>query len=259
MIDFFKGFFSLFRAFGFLRKHNLLWWYALPILLWLILVFGLTFSIAAWLAPIAEKYLAAFFSTPNAQDQGIWSLIKAWISAGLVFSLSWILRILIWVFLGRIAKYVNLIIFSPVLAWFSEKAEALVVGTEYTFSAIQVMKDAWRGVRITLRNLLIELLCMLGSVIALWFMPTFGFVISLLLFLVNSYFMGFSMFDYVLERKKYTLSESVALMRKKKLMVLGLGTAYNFISLFPFLDWVVAPTNGAIGAVLCATSDPEFV
>lgn len=62
--------------------------------------------------------------------------------------------------------------------------------------------------------------------------------------------MGFSMYDYVLERRGMNVSTSVSWIYKNKWKVIGNGLAYNLVFLIPFFSWVVAPVNAAVAAAI---------
>jgi CysZ protein len=251
MLGFITGFISFFSAFGFLAKHKLLRWYGLPLLLWIYLVAASSITLASLISPYIINILKLWFKLDvHATEDGFWSLMKYWVHAGLQIGTVWLVNLLLWYCLGRMMKYIILIIMSPLLAWLSEKAEAILTGKEYEFSWVQLIKDAWRGVKITLRNLSIELILMfLGFWLAIA-MPALSPFITLLLFAINCYFMGFSMFDYNIERRKMNVNQSVRFMRGNKMLVLGLGFAFNLLSCIPFADWVIAPINGSVGATL---------
>lgn len=259
MNGFLTGFTAFFEAFGFISRHKLMRWYLVPVILWIILVAGTSFSLAGWLAPIIKEWLNQWLGVELPSDKGTWwQTAREWLHTGLNVVSVWVIHLLLWYFLGRLMKYVILIITSPLLAWLSEKAEKIITGRDYPFSLWQLLKDAWRGILITLRNLFLEILMIAGGFILSLFFPAGGIFITLALFLVNCYFMGFSMYDYYTERRKMNIRRSVAFMRSNRMQVLGLGFAFNLMAWVPFADWVIAPVNGAIGAVLSLKNQPEF-
>lgn len=249
-----KGFTAFFSAFGFIFSHGLAAWYLVPIALYILLVVLLAFSLINWLDPILSSHLADWLDLDMASNgNGFWS--KAWslISAGLAIAASIAMKILIAYLLGRVMKYVILIITSPLLAYLSEKAEEIITGNTYPFNLAQFLKDILRGILITLRNLFLELIFIgIGFVIS-FFVPLLTPFVTIALYMLNCYFMGFSMFDYMAERKKMGIGQSVQYMRRNMGRVFGLGLAFNLISIIPFADWVIAPVNGAIGAVIADT------
>ena len=52
------------------------------------------------------------------------------------------------------AKYLVVIILSPLLAHLSQKTEQILTGNKYRFNLEQLIKDIRRGIRIALRNLI---------------------------------------------------------------------------------------------------------
>ncbi|MCC7298121.1 MAG: EI24 domain-containing protein [Bacteroidia bacterium] len=258
MNDLIKGFTAPFQAFGFIFSRGMAKWYLVPILIWVVLVFGSTFTLAGWLSPYIKTALENWLGESVGADANFWEMVKGWLHTGLQFASAWVLHILIWYFLGRIMKYVILIIMSPLLAYLSEKTESILTGKEYPFEIIQLLQDAWRGVLITLRNLGIELFFMAIGFFLSMVLPPVAPFIGLALFGLNSYFMGFSMFDYYTERQRMNISDSVGYIRQNRNKVLGLGLGFNVMSFVPFADWVIAPINGAVGAVLCLEHEPDF-
>lgn len=246
-----KGFTAFFSAFGFIFRHRLGIWYLVPVALYLLLVMVLSFSLAAWLAPIISDLLNNWFGLKASTNPGgFWEKAKSLFSASLSIAISIALKIMIGYLLGRIMKYIILIITSPLLAYLSEKAEEIRTGKTYPFRLAQFLKDILRGVLITLRNMLVELLFIgLGFVLS-FFVPVLAPFITAFLFCINCYFMGFSLFDYIVERRKMGLRSSIKYMRANMGKVFGLGLAFNLVSLIPYADWVIAPVNGAVGAVL---------
>jgi CysZ protein len=153
MQEFSRGFVAPFKAFGFIFKHRLAAWYLVPIGIWIVLIFGTTFSLASWLSPYVEQWLSDALGSAKLPEESFWTAAKSWLQTGIQFASAWVLRVLIWIALGRVMKYVILILMSPLLAWISEVTEEKLTGKEYPFDLMQLLSDAWRGVLITLRNL----------------------------------------------------------------------------------------------------------
>lgn len=250
MTDFFRGFSSFFQAFGFIFQHRMARWYLVPAILWVVLFFGTTFSLAAWLEPYVELWLENTFGIQIDADSSHES--KNWLKILLQYSIAWSLKIILWYAFSRFMKYIILIITSPLMAYLSEKTEEILTGNEYPFDFAQLLKDSLRGILITIRNLFIELTFMALAFGVAFVMPALVPFTTAGLFIVSSYFMGFSMFDYITERQKMNIKDSVNWMRKNKSMVTGLGVAYNLMSFIPVADWMIAPVNGSVGAVLAS-------
>ena len=255
MRAFIHGFLCFFRGIRFSMRNFGLWFLA-PLILWFVLVLGLTSffsdSILSYLYDFIE-YFTGIDLTKNSEFSD-WKSI-------LTVSLQWFLNIVVYVFfwylMSRYMKYLVLIILSPLFAYLSERTEEILTGKKYAFEFKQLVKDSVRGAGIAIRNLFIETIFIVVCGIASFIFPiispfTLGF-----LFLVNSYFMAFNFFDYVAERKRLNISESIRYMRANSYTLLGFGVAYNIVSFIPLLDWVLAPISAASGAVIADAELPE--
>jgi CysZ protein len=259
MQDFITGFLAFFKAFGFILSNRMGKWYLVPIILWVLLVATSTFTLAGWLSPYIREWIDAWLGIEvPAAERSFWSTAREWLHNGLRVASGWLITLLLWYLFGRMMKYIILIIMSPLLAWLSEKAEKIITGKDYPFSLFQLLKDAWRGILITIRNLIIELFLMALGFAGSFFFPAAAPFITLFLFAVNCYFMGFSMYDYYAERRKMGLRQSIAFMKQNRMMVTGLGFAFNLMAWIPFADWVLAPINGTVGAVISLKDSPDF-
>ena len=255
MKAFMHGFTCFFRGIGFsLYRFGL--WYFIPLILWFILVFGLTFQLSDFLLPYVFdliEYTTGIDLTQNS-DLSDWKEI-------LKFSFQWGLIVIVYVFfwyvLSRYMKYVVLILLSPLFAYLSERTEEILTGKTYSFEFKQLVKDSIRGAGIATRNLLIETVFMAICSIISFFFPVVSPFTLTFLFLVNSYFMAFNFFDYVAERKRMNIQESIRYMRANFSTLMGFGVAYNLVSFVPLLDWVLAPISAASGAVIADAELPD--
>lgn len=244
-----KGFLAFFSAFGFIWKHRLTPWYLAPIVLYFLLAGSLVVSLSVWFRPVVENVVTGWLGTP-VKSEGFWQTIRTWVTTGLQFASGWVASLLIFYLLSRVMKYVILIVLSPLLAWLSEKTEKIVTNKDYPFDAAQFIKDIIRGVAISVRNMVLELLMISLVFFIGFFLPMVAPFAGIVMFVISSYFMGFGLFDYYAERQKLSMGQSIRFMRNNRLKVTGLGIAYNLVSFIPFADWVIAPVNGAVGAVL---------
>jgi CysZ protein len=255
MKAFVHGFSCFFRGIGFsLHKFGL--WYFIPLILWFVLVFGLTFFFSDIILGYLYQLIEFLTGIDLTQEVGLsdWKGI-------LKFSFQWSLIILVYVFfwyvLSRYMKYVVLILLSPLFAYLSERTEEILTGKKYPFEFKQLVNDSIRGAGIALRNLFIETMIFgICSIISFFFPVVSPFTVAIL-FLVNSYFMAFNFFDYVAERKRMNISESIRYMRSNFYTLMGFGVAYNIVSFVPLLDWVLAPISAASGAVIADAELPE--
>jgi CysZ protein len=231
-------------------------WYFIPLILWFILVFGLTFQLSDFLLPYVFDLIeyTTGIDLTQSSDLSDWKEI-------LKFSFQWGLIVVVYVFfwyvLSRYMKYVILILLSPLFAYLSERTEEILTGKTYPFEFKQLVKDSIRGAGIATRNLLIETVFIAICSIISFFFPVVSPFTLTFLFLVNSYFMAFNFFDYVAERKRMNIQESIRYMRANFYTLMGFGVAYNLVSFVPLLDWVLAPISAASGAVIADAELPN--
>ncbi len=146
-----------------------------------------------------------------------------------------------------------LILFSPILSYVSEVTESRIYGTPGpTFSLRTLLQDLWRSIVINLRNLArMVVLILLAWLLVL--LPLIGAVISAsLIFLIQAYYNGFALMDYTLERKRYSVKDSVRFARSNRPRVIGVGIGFMSMMLIPVLGWFAAPTYGTVAATLGA-------
>lgn len=226
-------------------------WYLVPLILWLVLVVYLTISLSDIVLPYVNEWLKmipGFDAVPDKQSW--WATLRGWIASGISFSVALIIKILLWYLLGRYMKYAVQILLSPLLAYLSELTEEKLTGRTFPFNLPQFVSDVVRGILITLRNLLLETLLVAAGMVLSFFLPVFAPFVAGALFIINCYFMGFNFFDYVTERHRLGIGQSVQYMRRNRLTLIGFGLAYNLVSAIPVLDWLLAPLSAASGAVM---------
>ena len=219
--DFIDGITSYSRAFGYLRRENV-WVYALiPSLigmflggfaLWSILEFS--DNIGNWLT---SRYPFDF-------GADVVATASVWIS-GLAMSAFTLL----------IFKYLILIISAPFMSPLSEKIEQMELGQSKRsgFNPAQLLSDLWRGLRISLRNIIREIgLTIVLLILGLF--PLFSVFTPVLIFLVQAYYAGFGNMDYTLERY-HGVRGSVQFVRKHKGLALGNGSIFMLAMTIPFI------------------------
>ncbi len=148
---------------------------------------------------------------------------------------------------------VVLIIFSPILSYVSEVTESRVCGTAGPAVSLRsLLHDLWRSIVINLRNLTrMIVLILLAWLLVL--LPLIGAVISAcLIFLIQAYYNGFALMDYTLERKRFSVKDSVRFARSNRPRVIGVGIGFMTMMLIPVLGWFAAPTYGTVAATLGA-------
>lgn len=171
-------------------------------------------------------------ATATSMNGIIWYLIKL------------MAEILIATTLMRFAKYLVVILLSPLFSKISEKVEFILTGNRYRFNFNQLVNDVKRGFRIGIRNMMWEVFFF--TVVFLVGTVGWGdFALSPvrhILFFISFYYYGFSFMDYIHERLKMNLQESIRLARENRGIALSIGSVYsvmiwNFIDLSTLFDW----------------------
>ena len=239
------------RATPFLFKNGMGWWYVVPVLLYLILFFATFFGFSQWASPYAEEWVASHLDvTMPKEDVEWWRTVLSFLAKSAVFLTGFVIKFLVFLILSQVMKYIILILMSPVLAYLSEKTESILTGADYPFDLKQFLKDVARGIFFALRSLFAEFgIIALVGILSFFISVLLPFT-AIFLFFINCFYMGVSLMDYVAERRKLSIGESMSFMRKNKGTLIGIGLMFNLIYRIPFLGIVVAPINGAVGCVL---------
>ena len=235
-------------AFRFAFRHGLGWLFLVPVLLWPLLFFGL---FALLQGPVDElsKWLVILVRSPmNEPEASWWSSVRAFLGGAWELLTIIVLKTAIAYLLYKVNKYLVLILLSPVLAYASERTEEILTGKRFPFGLVQLLKDALRGSLIALRNGFIELVVGIGVWALTLVFPPFAPLSLVLLFVVSAYFYGFSMFDYVYERRRMRIGESTRAVKDRLGAVLANGALFGLFMKVPLLGVMLGPPMGAIGA-----------
>lgn len=163
-------------------------------------------------------------------------------------AIDWILRSLFWIFMIWLFfasyKYIVLTILSSYLSSLSEALEAHIRGRKPNPIGFQdYVKDMARAFRLSIRNLIRETIYCFAA----GFVPIVG---PVLILGISAYYYGFGYVDYVLERKRFTVKQSVRFMRKHSGLAVGLGTPAMLLMFIPILGWMIAPVYATAAATL---------
>lgn len=239
-------------AFGFAMRNGLGWVFLAPVLLWMLLFFGV-FALLQGPANELSAWLAALLQIPmSADDSSWWSNAKAFLSGAWELLTLIVLKAAIAYVLYKVNKYLVLILLSPLLAYISERTEEILTGKQFPFSWGQLLKDALRGSLIAFRNGFIELVASIGIWALTLMFPPFAPLAFVLLFVTSAYFYGFSMFDYVFERRRMRIGESVRAVNDRMGAVIANGMLFSLLMKIPLLGVMLGPPMGAIGASIAA-------
>jgi CysZ protein len=210
---------SYWRAIQFIHKHKLYWYFPIPAAL-MLLIYYIGNEFATWQASWDPRLGCLECANMN---ETIWFMIKM------------LLSITIGLILMKFAKYIVVVILSPLLSILSQKVEKKLTNNTYPFSLKQTLHDVRRGLRIALRNVMWEYIFFLIILLV----SAFGWEeahqspIFYLTFVIGFFYYGFSFIDYINERRRLDIDQSIHFIRKHRGLAIAIGTIYSLLILVP--------------------------
>ncbi|MBS1925123.1 MAG: EI24 domain-containing protein [Bacteroidetes bacterium] len=234
---------SYLEAHRFISRHKLWKWILVPGFL-----YTLMFMAGIWLFWVTSNEATQLLLNKTGIREWLENFKNGWMNFLVI-----ICQIIIWMvslmFYFSLFKFIFLIIGSPLFSYLSEKTDTILTGKDFPFSFSKLMNDAWRAIKIALRNLLWQSLYML-SLFLLSFFPLFGWVTPLVGLLVECYYLGFSMLDYSSERNNLSAMQSIQFIGRHKGLAIGNGFVFYLMHLVPIIGWLLAPSYAVIAATL---------
>jgi CysZ protein len=130
---------------------------------------------------------------------------------------------------------------APFMSPVSEKIEAHLLGENskliHQHRNTSFQEQLWRGIKINLRNLFMEL-WLTAIILIISLIPVIGWFTSLLLFFIQAYYAGFGNMDYTLERH-FKYKESLTFVRKNRGIAIGNGIVFMLFLLIPVVGVIL--------------------
>lgn len=167
----------------------------------------------------------------------------------LFMMVSLMLRLILVFFYFSLFKYLFLIIGSPLFAYLSEKTQGILEGRDFPFSFSQLLRDAWRGTRLALRNTLWQTVYMV-ALLLLSLIPVVGWIAPLIALFVECYYYGFSMIDYSCERNRLSPAQSIDFIGRHRGLAIGNGLIFYIMHGVIIIGWILAPAYAVVAATL---------
>lgn len=145
--------------------------------------------------------------------------------------------------------FVFMVVGVPYFSFISAKTEDYLHQTAYPFSWGSFFKEIRRGLSISIRTTFKQFLAIIGITV-LSFIPVLGIVAPLLTFIVQAYYNGIILTDYTLERRGYSVRESLQFYEGGKDEMFAIGLGFMFLLLVPVVGWFLAPTYGLVASAL---------
>ena len=243
------GFKSYGKAVKFIIERKWYWYLAIPAVLMLII-----YKLGAMLRD--------HHSTPTADNMNeiVWFIIYVFI------------EIMIANLLMKFSKYLVVIILSPMLSSMSMKTEKVLTGKTYPFDFKQLVHDIKRAMKIVIRNIMWEtLFILIISIVAyIGWEDSKNSPIFYLTYAIGFFYYGFGFLDYILERRRMNMDQSITFVRDHRGLAVAIGCVYSILILVPvdlgaLFDWsnFNEDTAGTLGKFflhmflwLCASAAP---
>ena len=215
------GFRAYYKAFKFIMEHKIYWYVGIPA----VLMLGI-YQVGYLIKMHAPE------STATNMNEIVWYMIRL------------LIEISIAILLMRFAKYLVVILLSPLLSHLSQKVEFLLTGNQYEFNMGQLMLDVKRGVKIAVRNIMWEyfFFIIVFIVAKLGWKNAEDSPLFYLIFVIGFFYYGFSFLDYINERLRLNMDESVRFARKNRGLAVAIGCVYSIMIWVPvdlkaLFDW----------------------
>ncbi len=234
------GFSSYFKAVELIFTTNLWLYFLFPVFLNVLLFFG-GYAFISSLSEIVFTQITDWIGLSSGAE-------NSWIPKFLYWFVWIIFKILYFLVFAYFGGYIVLIILSPVLALLSEKCEEKISGKKYPFNPDQFIRDIFRGIAISMRNMLFQTFFSIITFI-LSFVPVIGFLMPFVMFFIAAYYYGFAFLDYNLERRKLSIHKSVEYMKKRKGLAIANGFIFSIFLLIPFCGVSLAGFAAIISVV----------
>ncbi|SFT88667.1 CysZ protein [Lishizhenia tianjinensis] len=222
-MEFFKhfalGIKNYYKAVRFIIAHKLYWYFPIPALLMLGIYFVGNQALT-WQSTWSEQLGCLECETMN---DTIWFVLKL------------LLSITVGLILMKFAKYIVVVLLSPMISLISQKVETILTGKKYPFDFNQTLHDVQRGIQIAFRNVMWEyfffLIILIFSFIG-WDDPKAS-PIFYLTFVIGFFYYGFSFIDYVNERRRLDIDQSIFFVRNHRGLAVAIGSIYSIFILVP--------------------------
>jgi CysZ protein len=142
----------------------------------------------------------------------------------------------LYIIFTQFTLYIVVVLLSPILAILSQKIETILTGNKYPFIFKNLVNDIKRGATIAFRNLIwyyIFVGIFLG-IVSFFDLSAKSFIIFAIPFIVGFYYYGFSFIDYVNERRRLNIQQSVYFVSQHKGLAIAIGSIYSTLFLMYF-------------------------
>jgi len=144
-------------------------------------------------------------------------------------------------------KHIVMALSAPFMSPVSEKIEAHLLGADAQSNRnTTFIQQLFRGIRLNLRNLLRELMLVIPLVL-LSFIPVIGIAFTILIFLVQAYYVGFGNMDYTMERH-FNYKQSIQFVKQHRGTAIGNGLVFMLMLFIPVVGFILTLPISVVAA-----------
>jgi len=137
-------------------------------------------------------------------------------------------------------EFVVLTLFSPVMSLLSEHIENIFNEKEYDYNIKRFLRETLRTVGILFTGFMFSFFAILLWRLIAW-AGDLQILTPYIVFLIKAFFIGFSFFDYNLERELRSVANSWQYALKRPLIMMFVGGFFSILFLIPILGVMIAP------------------
>ena len=219
----YEGSTAYFKVYEVISRLKLWKFFAIPMLISFI-VFLMILFISFSFSDAIGNYISSFWTWDFGRDT--------------INSLSRIFGGLLITVIGFISfKHITMALSAPFMGPISKIIEDDFNGVVSQTNTSTPSGLLLRGIRISLRNLLRELVLSI-PILLFGLIPIIGFFSVILLFLMQAYFAGFGNMDYTLERH-FSYQKSIFYVKNNRGLAIGNGIVFMLFLLIPFVGVIL--------------------
>lgn len=228
-----NGIKAYFGAFGLLSKLGLWKYFGVPIL-----ISVLTGVFFIGMAYLFSGSLGGFIAKVWVWDWGseTFTIVSKWIAGLLIIAVGLVFY-----------KHIVMALSAPFMSPVSEKVEAYILGkTNHKHRNSSFREQLVRGIRINGRNLVKELLFVIPLVFVS-FIPVIGIFATVLIFVIQAYYVGFGNMDYTMERH-FKYRDSIVFVNKHRGLAIGNGIIFMLMLFIPVVGLIITLPVAVVAA-----------
>lgn len=218
-----------FSSFGYIHRHRLGYVYLISLCL-IVLYTIANMKISGYVSDYIEMLVDAWLNSMS---------LPEWLNGTISTTAMVITSVICFIAIATLGGSIIMILLSPLFSHIAEKVTSNITGNTYPFKTKVFLYQIWRGIRISLRNIVLQY----AIIIVLFifsFVPALGWFCNIAIFFVNAFFYGFTLMDYAFEVKMMTIKRSAEFANANKLLLIGLGLSFSMCMFLPIVGMYLA-------------------